>query len=815
VDTDALYLVNIAPGGTASSQAAGFRDVRGPEDFPFGLAGWRVGFYLADADGEGRDLRVPARIGEPLPDSSVHPADGARGVGPDGVELLGRWARGEGGQLAVRAGIVLLAAEGLRDVEIARRLGVSRRTVGIWRQRYSSAGIEGLRDRPHPGRPSVADEADIIVLTLLAPAGRRSSRALALECGFSHSLVATVRHRWNLTQDRAAAPVLPVRPALPDGEVWVLGFYHDARRMVMLLGSSPHRAAATATATSTAPTEHPEFPTSVLDPSTIGAVEAALLAIDDDDNAAESDDSAVPGTTDFEAFLTAARRRHARFRLHAIVLQGEVNGVAEVSCHQIPARTTWRSFARAVVGIDCVRHVESSKRVYLDLAAELDRFSTQDGADGRPVRWLREALPVRSGSPTQRSVAGGTAVGRSALGTPDESVVIEAVRLDGPMGLAELSERTLLTRHSVARTVRSLVARELLVEDAQRRVGGGQPRTVVRLRGDAAHALGIHIDPEVLTAVLVDLSGTIVAGRSEPIVADARPVALLDQVVGLGERVLAAAGRPVEHESFLGIGVAAPGPLDTASGTVLDPPLMSAWRDVPLLPLLEKAFNCPITIEKDSTAALLGERWIGRASRARDFVYLYLGTGVGAGLFLNGEVYRGLTANAGEFGQLCAVALGRVGEDGRPKLLPECNPVASVPALASRSTPVPPGYAVPGTQSAAYRTVCEAAASGRADGGSAVAAIRRVAGAIGRGALGVVSLLDIGLVVVGGPFCTDAVAGLYLAEIERVVNGMPTAGRGSRQVVVERSVDSQRAAAVGAASAVFQAAYAPRPHGSA
>jgi predicted NBD/HSP70 family sugar kinase/transposase len=734
---------------------------------------------------------------------------GTRRVPATDADRLDRWARG-GDQLATRASIVLLAAEGLRNAEIARRLGVSRQTVGNWRQRYAAAGAEGLRDRPHPGRPSVVDEADIVVRTLLAPADRRSTRALARESGFSHSLVAAVRQRWNLTYDPATPPVVPARPPLPDGEIWVLGLYHDPRRTVLLLGTRPRQCAGEPVA-------------SVVEPGTVEAVDAALGAVCRAP-APESRGAASAGL--FGPFLAAAGRRHARFGLHAVLLQGDARdrellercAAARVTCHQIPARSTWRSFVRAAVGIDCARHLGSSKRVYLDLAAALGRYAAAPGPQREPVRWLRESLPARAEPPTRRAAGRGPAEGGGAnqidLGSFNESVVIEAVRLAGSITRGEISERTRLTQQSVSRIARSLIGRGLLVEDRQRYVTGGKPRTPVRLRDDAAHALGIHIDPEVLTAVVVDLSGRIVAGRSEPITAYARPDALLGQVVGLGERVLAASGQRVGDASFLGIGVATPGPVDTASGTILDPPLMSAWRDVPLLSLLERRFDCPIVIEKDSTAAAIGERWIGRDSRARDFVYLYLGTGVGAGLFLNGDIYRGLTANAGEFGQLCAIALGRVEDDGRPKLLPECNPVASVPALAQRAAPVPPGRTVPGVPGAAYHAACTAAAGGRAAGGRAAAAVRQVAAAIGRGALGMVDLLDVGLVVVGGPFCTDNVAELYLGEIERVVNAFPTARR-LRHVVVERSVNGQETAAVGAASTIFHATFTPRLHAAA
>ncbi|MDX6428782.1 MAG: hypothetical protein QOE54_1148, partial [Streptosporangiaceae bacterium] len=183
------------------------------------------------------------------------------------------------------------------------------------------------------------------------------------------------------------------------------------------------------------------------------------------------------------------------------------------------------------------------------------------------------------------------------------------------------------------------------------------------------------------------------------------------------------------------------------------------------------------------------------------------GTGVGSGLYLNGDLYRGVSANAGEFGQLCAIALGRTGPDGRPEMVPECNPPVSVPEFAARR-------GVRGTDgaqgsTAAYRAGGRAAAAGDP---AAVAALREVAGAIGRGALGLVDLLDIDLIVLGGPFFTDDVAGFYLDEISRVVNDFPTARR-LRHVEVERSVLSAEAAAVGAASTIFHATFTPRLRG--
>ncbi|WP_329137398.1 ROK family protein [Streptomyces sp. NBC_01476] len=704
----------------------------------------------------------------------------------DEMGVLREWAGG--GPLATRARVVLLAAEGLRDAEISRRLGVSRQTVGTWRHRWQSAGLAGLEQRPRTGRPATVDEAEVVARALLAPGGSGASRAIARELGLSHATVAAIRRRWGLGGEGAAQ--VPARPPLPGSDVWVMGLYADRSRAVLLTGTRPVAAPRAADA-------------SVLGEDVLTGLADALETV----RAAQEQEPAA-GLT---GYLAEAAAHHPEIALHAVTLWEDAPAEPSpgaspentVTRHQLPANATWRSFLRAVIALDSTTHPESSRRVYLDLVAALER-------PGGPVRWLRGRVAghLRWRAP-QESPAAPTASGVNQidLGSFNECVVIESVRLSGTITRGEIAHRTGLTQQSVSRIARSLLDRGILVEESQRRATSGKPRTPVRLCGTAAHALGLHIDPEVLTAVVIDLDGAIVCARTRPVSADIDPGEFVTQAVALGRETLAKAGGAVRADGFLGIGVAVPGPVDIASGTVLGPPLLSAWDDLPLLYLLKDHFPCPVIIEKDSLAAAAGERWIGRDRRARDFAYLYLGTGVGSGLYLNGDLYRGVSANAGEFGQLCAIALGRTGPDGRPEMVPECNPPVSVPEFAARRGLPRAG---PGLGSAAaYRAVGRAAAAGDP---AAVEAIRAVAGAVGRGALGLVDLLDIDLIVLGGPFFTDDTAGHYLDEISRVVNEFPTARR-LRRVEVERSVLSAEAAAVGAASTIFHATFTPRLRG--
>lgn len=710
---------------------------------------------------------------------------------PETRALLRRWGSSSG-PLAIRARVVLLVAGGLRDAEISRRLGVSRQTVGTWRHRWQTAGLDGLKQRPRTGRPVTVDEGEVVSRALLAQGAGGATRAVARELGLSHATVAAVRRRWRLNPDESPAPQVPTRPPLPCAEVWVMGLYVDPLRAVLLIGTRPPATEAVA-----------DTP---IGQDVLDGLERALVTAHDapPPPTTASPDSIASGRA-LSDYLAAAAESHPDIALHAVMLwdrgdeppaTGPHGG--PVTCHQPPTRSTWRSFVGAMAALDSTRHPESSRRVYLDLVAALERFGRQT-----PVTWLRETVAGRlRGEPASHGPAqSASGVNQIDLGSFNECVVIEAVRLAGTITRGEIAHRTGLTQQSVSRIARSLLGRGILVEDAQRRATSGKPRTPVRLRGGAAHALGIHIDPEVLTAVVIDLDGAIVCTRSRPVAPDTATGEFVEQVVELGRRTLEQAHGSVRGDGFLGIGVAVPGPVDIASGTVLAPPLMSAWQDLPLQYLLQERFPCPVIIEKDSTAAAAGERWTGRDRRARDFAYIYLGTGVGTGLYLNGDLYRGVSANAGEFGQLCAIALGRVDAEGRPEILPECNPPFSVPDLAVRG-----GL---DQESATYRTVATAAAAGDP---AATAAVRAVARAVGQGALGLVDLLDIDLLVLGGPFFTDDVADFYLKEISRMVNDFPTARR-LRRVEVEPSVLSAEAAAVGAASTIFHATFTPRLRG--
>jgi len=161
--------------------------------------------------------------------------------------------------------------------------------------------------------------------------------------------------------------------------------------------------------------------------------------------------------------------------------------------------------------------------------------------------------------------------------------------------------------------------------------------------------LGFDIGATKLAVAVGDDAGGIAARRRRPIHATGDPRADVDAMLRDAHELLAEAG--AAPSALRGIGVAAPGPIDFARGTVESPPNLPGWRSVPICQWLGAALDAPVHLENDANAAALAEWRFGAGRGARHLVYLTMSTGVGGGLVIDGRLYRG-TGNAGEVGHM-------------------------------------------------------------------------------------------------------------------------------------------------------------------
>jgi glucokinase len=171
--------------------------------------------------------------------------------------------------------------------------------------------------------------------------------------------------------------------------------------------------------------------------------------------------------------------------------------------------------------------------------------------------------------------------------------------------------------------------------------------------------LGIDIGGTNLVVGSVAEDGSrIVATASEATHAEAGAKDVLERLVGLADRAVAATRREVPGAEILGVGVGAPGPLDTKRGIVLLTPNLG-WVNLPLRQIIHDRLGLPAALDNDANCAVLGEWWVGAARGARHAIGITIGTGIGGGLVLDGKLYHGASDVAGEIGHTTIDTEGR------------------------------------------------------------------------------------------------------------------------------------------------------------
>ncbi|HUV95883.1 MAG TPA: ROK family protein [Acidobacteriaceae bacterium] len=167
---------------------------------------------------------------------------------------------------------------------------------------------------------------------------------------------------------------------------------------------------------------------------------------------------------------------------------------------------------------------------------------------------------------------------------------------------------------------------------------------------DAGYVAGVDIGGSNLRLALADRTGVIISKWS----CSTTGVRAADAVIGL---ICDGVGHllqqvSVPREALKAIGAGAPGVTDVDEGRVIATSYLMGWRDVPLAAMLEAALNIPSAVDNDVNLAAVGESWLGAAQGARDFVFLAIGTGIGAGIVLNHSLFRGAGWSAGEIGYM-------------------------------------------------------------------------------------------------------------------------------------------------------------------
>ena len=229
--------------------------------------------------------------------------------------------------------------------------------------------------------------------------------------------------------------------------------------------------------------------------------------------------------------------------------------------------------------------------------------------------------------------------------TFNQQLVLRALHDRSPLSRADLARLTGLTRTSVGNLVGTLIDDGLIEEVGRGQSSGGKSPILMRVAPDGRHLIGLDLGEAQFSGAVVNLRGEILRSIHVPLEGahgDAT-VELLFQLID--------ALRADDRSPLLGIGVGAPGIIDTSTGTVRWSANLE-WTDLHLGPLLERRYGVPVTVANDSHAAALAELTFFRRPRPTNLIVIKVGRGVGAGIILNGQLFQGDGYGAGEFGHV-------------------------------------------------------------------------------------------------------------------------------------------------------------------
>ena len=375
----------------------------------------------------------------------------------------------------------------------------------------------------------------------------------------------------------------------------------------------------------------------------------------------------------------------------------------------------------------------------------------------------------------------------STRGDLTRTAVLALLGVEGPLSRSEIARRLGVSAATITAVARDLLERDAVHEVELEASTGGRPAQLLGLSRSAGRAIGVKVAPDHYAVVEARLDGSLVDTWRGSF--DATHPGAPDELVRLVADVVAE--RADGEGPLLGVGMAVPGAVDDQASGVVDAPTLG-WRQLALGHLLRSAVGLPVLMENDVSAVAVAERIYGRGRHHRDFLVVTIGAGVGAGLVVDGNLYRGARGGAGELGHMPVRLDGPVCGCGNVGCL---EALIGEPALLEQARGrgvLPPGATVADLERAA-------------DGGDA-GATQVYAGAgtlLGQAVAGIVNVLDPEMVVVLGEGTTAW--GHWRPTFEQTLRGHLLPAR--RGVPVDVEAWDDYSWALGAAALVLAAPY--------
>ena len=215
----------------------------------------------------------------------------------------------------------------------------------------------------------------------------------------------------------------------------------------------------------------------------------------------------------------------------------------------------------------------------------------------------------------------------------------------------ELSRMTGLTKTTISSIINEFIALGIVEESSTISTGNvGKSPTPLHIRTDAVYTVGAHLGREKVKTVLMDARMNIISRKKGLSYERLGPKGVLESLFLSIDDSMKDAEKHNIKVGAIGIGV--PGPLDAQTGVVRHPPKFKGWKDVPLGEIVYERYKLPVWIENDANVGVLAEKWHGGGKDLKNFVYILVSEGIGAGVVIDDELYQGAYDYVGEIGHI-------------------------------------------------------------------------------------------------------------------------------------------------------------------
>jgi glucokinase-like ROK family protein len=361
----------------------------------------------------------------------------------------------------------------------------------------------------------------------------------------------------------------------------------------------------------------------------------------------------------------------------------------------------------------------------------------------------------------------------------------------GGISRVEISRQLQLTRAAITEIINDLQALGIVRElDAPH--SSGRHSIGLEINPDLGKVIGIDLGATHATLLLSDFSAHVLADREISLNINDGPERILPVVEAQIQQLLNESGLAISDIRAVGVGV--PGPVISAAGTVGSPPIMRGWDRYPIYNRFVNFFGCPVSLNNDAELGALGEWAYGAGRGEHNLVYVKVGTGIGSGLLLEGQIYRGATGSAGEIGHITIQENGpecSCGNRGCLEALAGGRAIAQRACEAVQSGQRTQLAAIP-PQAIQARDVINAARSGDL---LAQTLVTEAGAHLGTAIASLVNLFNPSMVIVGGS--VSQIGDLFLEPVRRTVQQRSLAAA-SRAARISTALLGRRSSGMGA-----------------